>query len=70
MADSQSHLPEQEAMQALVRRRYRQHLTAEQCEAVDRGVEAVAEMLAKLRSVSLANHEEPFTSFIPFRQED
>ena len=36
----------------------------------DKGVEAVADMLAKVRGVPLANHEEPFTSFIPYRRED
>ncbi|ETW95670.1 MAG: hypothetical protein ETSY1_29635 [Candidatus Entotheonella factor] len=69
MADQQPHLPEQEALQELVRRRYRHYLTTEQLEAVKREVEAVAEMLASLREVPLANHEEPFTSFIPYRRE-
>jgi len=70
MADQQPYLPEQGALQELVRQRYRQHLTTEQSEAVEKGVNAVAEMLAKLRGISLANHEEPFTSFIPYRRED
>ena len=70
MADQQPHLPEQETMREFVRRRYRDHLTSEQWEAVDKGVEAVAEMLAKLRAAPLANHDEPFTSFIPYRRED
>jgi hypothetical protein len=70
MAEQQPYLPEQGALQQLVRQRYRQHLTTDQVEAVEKGVEAVAEMLAKLRGVPLANHEEPFTSFIPYRRED
>lgn len=70
MADQELSLPEQKALQDLVRRRYRQHLTAEQLEAVEKGVDSLAEMLAKLRAVPLANHEEPFTSFIPYRRED
>lgn len=70
MADQQPHLPEQEVLQALVRRRYRHRLTAEQFAAVEKGVEAVAQMLAELRVVPLANDEEPFTSFIPYRRED
>jgi hypothetical protein len=69
MADHQPHLPEQEALQDLVRRRYRHHVTAEQLEAVEKGVEAVVEMLAELRAVPLANHEELSTSFIPYRRE-
>ncbi len=69
MVDQQPHLPEQEALQALVRRRYGHHLTTEQLEAVEQDVGAVAEMLAALRAVPLANHEEPFTSFIPYRRE-
>jgi len=70
MADQQQYLPEQGALQELVRQRYRQHLTTEQLEAVDKGVDAVAEMLAQVRGVPLAHHEEPFTSFIPYRRED
>jgi hypothetical protein len=69
MADQQQYLPEQGTLQELVRQRYRQHLTTEQLESVEKGVEAVAEMLAKVRGVPLANHEEPFTSFIPYRRE-
>jgi hypothetical protein len=69
MADLQPHLPEQEALQDLVRRRYRHHITAEQFAAVDKGVEAVADMLAELRAVPLDNYEEPSTFFIPYRQE-
>ena len=69
MPDQQPHLPEQEALQHLVRQRYQHHLTNEQADAVAKGVEAVAEMLAELRAVPLANHEEPFTSFLPYRQE-
>ena len=69
MADQQPHLPEQEALRELVRRRYPNRLTSQQWEAVDKGVEAVAEMLAKLRAAPLANHDEPFTSFIPYRRE-
>jgi hypothetical protein len=70
MADQQQYLPEQGTLQELVRQRYRQYLTTEQWESVEKGVEAVADMLAKLRGVPLANHEEPFTSFIPYRRED
>ncbi len=69
MTDSQSHLPEQEAMQELVRQRYPHHLAAEQFEAVTKDIETMAEMLAALRAVPLANHDEPFTSFIPYRRE-
>jgi hypothetical protein len=69
MANQQPYLPEQSVLQALVRQRYHQHLTTEQAETVDKGVEAVAKMLAELRAIPLANHEEPFTSFIPYRRE-
>ncbi len=70
MADLPPSLPEQEAMQTFVRQRYRHYLTTEQSEAVEQGVKEVVEMLAELRAVPLANHEEPFTSFIPYRRED
>ncbi|WP_089944743.1 hypothetical protein [Candidatus Entotheonella palauensis] len=70
MAGQQPHLPEQGALQELVRHRYRHHLTPEQFEAVQQEVAAVAEMIASLRAVPLANHEEPFTSFIPYRREN
>lgn len=70
MADQQPHLSEQNGMQELVRQRYRQHLSAEQFEAVQKDLEALTEMLAAIRAVPLANHEEPFTSFIPYRREE
>jgi hypothetical protein len=70
MTDQQPHLPEQAAMQTLVRQRYRHRLTTAQFEQVDKGVEAVAQMIAALRAVPLADRDEPFTSFIPYCRED
>lgn len=70
MADPPPHLPEQDALLHLVRRRHGQGLRPEQLEAVDEGVDAIAEMIAALRAVPLANHDEPFTSFVPYRRED
>lgn len=70
MADQPPYLPEQDALEHLVHRRYGPRLSPEQLEAVDQGVGAIAEMVAALRAVPLANHEEPFTSFIPYRRED
>ncbi len=70
MADQPPHLPEQDALKHLVHQRYQHRLSAEQLDAVDEGVEAIAEMVAALRAVPLANHDEPFTSFIPYRCED
>lgn len=70
MTDQPPHLPEQDALQHLVHRRYGHRLSPEQMPAVDAGVDAIAEMVAALRVVPLANHDEPFTSFIPYRSED
>ena len=70
MADQPPHLPEQDALKHLVHRRYGHRLSSEQLEALDEGVDAITKMAAALRVVPLANHDEPFTSFIPYRRED
>lgn len=70
MTDQPPHLREQDALSHLVHRRYGHHLNPDQLPAVDEGVAAIAEMIAALRAVPLANHEEPFTTFIPHRRED
>lgn len=70
MADEPAGLPEQEALQHLVATRYGSRLTPEAAEAVRQGVEGIAQAIAALRAVPLANHDEPFTVLQPYRQEE
>lgn len=51
----------------LIRTRYGNRLTAEQLEAVRRGVVAVVAQSAALRAVRLTNADEPVQRFVPFR---
>lgn len=51
----------------LIRTRYGNRLTAEQLEAVRRGVVAVVAQSAALRAVRLANADEPVQRFTPLR---
>ena len=52
---------------AFVRRRYAERLSAEELEALRRSVDEVARLSAALRSVKLANADEPFQRFEPYR---
>jgi hypothetical protein len=69
MSDEPAGLPEQDALQHLVATRYGSRLTPEAAESVRQGVEEITQALAALRAVPLANHDEPFTLFQPYRQE-
>jgi hypothetical protein len=55
---------------ALVRLRYGDRLTAEQLDALRRAVETVVEQVAALRTVPLANADEPLQRFVPFRVDE
>ncbi len=70
MVDELAGLPEQEALQRLVTTRYGSRLTSESAEAVRQGVEGIARALTALRAVPLANDDEPFAVFQPYRQEE
>jgi len=51
----------------LIRTRYGNRLTAEQLEAVRRGVAAIVAQSAALRAVRLVNADEPVQRFTPLR---
>lgn len=61
---------EKEYLCDLIRRRYGNRLSAEDFEAVKKGVDGVVKAVAALRSVPLANSDEPMMRFIPNREED
>jgi hypothetical protein len=52
---------------AFVRRRYAERLSADELEALRRSVDEVARLSAALRAVKLANADEPFQRFVPYR---
>ena len=54
----------------LIRTRYGSRLTAEQLEAVRRGVVAIVAQSGALRAVRLGNADEPVQHFTPFRADE
>jgi hypothetical protein len=59
--------PEVERLFALVRERYGDRLTPAQLNEVRKGVEGVVLTARALRAVRLANADEPFPPFVPYR---
>jgi hypothetical protein len=55
---------------ALVRARYGERLSADQLDALRRVVEGLVDQLTALRSVRLANSDEPLPPFVPFRADE
>jgi len=54
---------------ALVKQRYGSKLTAEAFEDVKKGCEGISAAADALRTVKLKNSDEPFTRFVPYREE-
>ncbi len=61
---------ESEFLFELVKTRYGERLTADELEEVRKGVERISETAEALRAVKLGNRDEPFSVFIPFREEE
>ena len=61
---------ESEFLFELVKTRYGERLTPEELEEVRKGVERISETAEALRAVNLGNGDEPFSVFIPFREEE
>lgn len=61
---------ESEFLFELVKTRYGERLTADELEEVRKGVERISETAEALRAVKLGNWDEPFSVFIPFREEE
>jgi hypothetical protein len=53
----------------MVNQRYGDRLTSEELEQVQKGVEAIHEAAAALRTVELKNSDEPIAMFIPYRKD-
>ena len=58
---------ELDALFELVRQRYGSRLSADQLDGVRKGIQGVVEGARALRAVRLANTDEPFQSFVPYR---
>ena len=54
----------------LIKRRYGDRLTENQAVDLDSIVAGIVGMAARLRSVDLTNADEPFTRFVPYREDD
>ena len=61
---------EVDALFGRVKDEYGDRLTEEQLEQVKEGVEGIVTAAHSLRAVKLENGDEPFSVFLPHRQED
>ena len=61
--------PEKEYLCRLIQSRYGSRLSDREFEEVKKGIDGVVKAVAALRSVPLANSDEPMIRFIPYREE-
>jgi hypothetical protein len=69
MSEDHPTLSEAETMMELIIQRYGTRLTPAELEAVRQGVAGLMQVSAALRQVQLANSDEPFAVFMPYRRE-
>lgn len=69
MNDNNEIDPDMESIFNIVKQRYGNRLTPEELEEVQKAVESIRKMTAALRAVKLNNDDEPFTRFVPYREE-
>jgi hypothetical protein len=69
MADEHTVPSESEVLLNLILQRYGQRLTSDEREEVRKGIEGIAQMRRALRSVVLANSDEPLSCFSVYRKE-
>jgi hypothetical protein len=69
MGEEQRSASETETLMGLITQRYGARLTPAELQEVRQGVESLTQVIATLRQVPLANSDEPFAVFIPYRQE-
>ena len=69
MAEEPTTPHESQILLDLIKQRYGARLTPAELEEVQKGVEGIAQAAAALRAVKLDNSDEPFSVFVPYRQE-
>jgi hypothetical protein len=69
-ADNDPAAAEVYALFAMVSARYGGRLDAEQLEGVRKGIEAIVDAARLVRAVRLANSDEPFQTFGPYRADE
>ena len=69
MSEDHRTASEAETMMDLIIQRYGTRLTPTELEAVRQGVAGLMQVSAALRQTQLANSDEPFAVFMPYRQE-
>ena len=69
---SEAHRPidDTKAVMALILQQYGTRLGPTELEEVRQGVEGLVQVTTVLRQVPLANSDEPYAVFVPYRQED
>ena len=70
MSDPEKTGTEAEYLFSLVKSQYGDRLSEAELEEVKKGVERIVETSEKLREVKLGNWDEPFSVFIPFREDE
>jgi hypothetical protein len=70
MSDPEKIDTETEYLFSLVKSQYGDRLNEAELEEVKKSVERIVETSEKLRNVKLGNWDEPFSVFIPFREEE
>jgi hypothetical protein len=69
MAEEHQTPPEGAILLDLVKQRYGARLTPAELDEVRKGVAGMVQAAQALRSVELANSDEPFCMFVPYRKE-
>jgi hypothetical protein len=69
MADEHTVPSESDVLFNLVLQRYGQRLTSDARQEVRKGIEGIARARQALKSVALANSDEPFWCFTPYRKD-
>jgi hypothetical protein len=69
---SEAHHPstDTQAVMALIQQQYGARLGPTELEEVRKGVDGLLQVTTVLRQVPLANSDEPYAVFVPYRQED
>jgi len=69
MSDKNDSNFEKEYLSGMIQHRYGNRLSIQDIEEVKKGVDGVIKTVAALRSVPLANSDEPMLRFTPYREE-
>jgi hypothetical protein len=70
MSEAHHPMADTQAVMALILQQYGTRLGPTELEEVRKGVDGLLHVTTVLRQVPLANSDEPYAVFVPYRQED